>query len=283
MLSGNWRSILALACVILGTSLAHAQQAPAQESPQVEVGQPAAPQGGVATERQPIPIVIVGAPDYEARALERDQEAIAQAEAGLAAQREAADAAQRAASSAERQETNIFILAVASTVLALTAIGLSLFTALRADKTARLHLRAYVTVDRVDLRDEGGFVWAIVTAKNTGQTPARELRHRVDLVDIEPMEDAVLDAAEVFAMRDIGSGGTQEMSVLATVMGPRLHDQILNGRSRIWLQGVIRYQDIFGVEHFTWFKNVIHGEQSSLRNGEFVMHATPSGDGNHSS
>ena len=282
MLERYWVAIFALGLALP----AHSQEGVSIEGPAVEEGQPAQAGDGVSySPPTPFPVVIVETPEQAAHAQESEQNAADHEAADLAAQRKAADAADRAAATAERQEIPAWVqiwLAIVSTIIALIALGFSIWSGYRSDKTARAQLRAYVLLEGIDLaEDEDGVTVFTANVRNSGQTPALELQYRLSVFTPEPDGDAVIDKTLPYATTDIGAGAIHPLRLRWAAFAGENQTAVLIGKTDAWFQGVVRYKDVFGIERFTWFKSRIHGEHHPTLVGKHILTLSPTSDGNH--
>jgi hypothetical protein len=175
------------------------------------------------------------------------------------------------------------ILAIATCVLVFWTIQ----DVKTARDTAKRQLRAYLSITNAvlsgPLYDGGQHVYEVeVTLKNSGQTPAKEVKVDVWLAILPsnpPLDYSFPETpSDPLGAHIMGAG--QEVPNYANVktdMTPERYDNIMHRRGEaFWVYGRVRYEDIFGVAakgtkfcfFFAWSSNNSRWE------------ATPWGDAN---
>ena len=151
-----------------------------------------------------------------------------------------------------------------------------------ASETAQRQLRAYVAIDAchaVGAAGDGniGSSWqhlaigrtptAIVSYKNTGQTPAYDVRITGEAELLAwPIDEGLLTSAPTTARSQavLGRDGSREVHIrelsLAQLTEDRMND-LLNGRIAFVTWGRITYKDIFGKEWWTDFRYFTGGSK----------------------
>lgn len=154
----------------------------------------------------------------------------------------------------------IAITALATILLAGITYGL-VHLGLEQSKTSRAQLRAYVFPERLGIVDRNGVPVGISTIKNTGPTPAYDVRHWADItfcaVGAQDTYKAP-DRIEGLVPTSIGPGG--ELSVDRPATYPLNPSQILalaappTPLHMLMIYGKITYRDVFNVDHETTYK-----------------------------
>jgi hypothetical protein len=136
--------------------------------------------------------------------------------------------------------------------------------------TARKQLRAYVqqTKSSVIKFEIGVPVEAIVTVKNTGQTPARETvfwtgitirEHPLAVMITDKPSDEIMPHA---SRGDLGSGSAIHSPIKTDGnLNQSQFDQIRAGAQAVYVFGGVTYRDIFDKPWFTDFCLVLRGER----------------------
>jgi hypothetical protein len=132
--------------------------------------------------------------------------------------------------------------------------------------TAHRQLRAYVSVDRAWIEfPEPGVPKVTVVVKNAGQTPAHNLRHWIhQWIERYPLTTQLPTPPNGFVMSSslLGAGATHDMQIKhpQPIIKPSFVDEIGTSEGTIYVYGEIRYEDVFGIEHFTKYR-LMHGGQ----------------------
>lgn len=152
-----------------------------------------------------------------------------------------------------------------------------------AKDTSQRQLRAYVAIGDINLKTEDDKPIITAILKNTGQTPAKNLRTSIGVSwDTEPEGDVLIDEDMPASKRDLGAGIEMPAQIIWDSFEGQLMKDIFTGQQLAWLLGVVEYEDIFGEKRFTWFKFNIRGEESKSKPGEFFLHFSGARDGNRS-
>ena len=255
MLSRPWCLVVAFGWLILGSSLAYAQESewvckvsPAEEENQGPKADCRASNG----ERSALPVVIVETPEQAAGASERERKSDEHEAADLQAQRDAAAGAQRAAATAERQEYPTLILASAGAFIAAAAFVYTILSNQRANKTAQDQVRAYISVSAVTMTERPSATPNLfVHCDNTGQTPATFVAVAAKVARLKEDDLPVAGVRDAYAYDAIGPVGAQrigEYHFRGTEFGDELGAAIRSSdRSKVFvIYGVVRYGTIFG-------------------------------------
>lgn len=230
-----------------------------------------------------IPVIIVETPK-QAIAGEAAQKESREHEAkDLEVQLKAADAGERAATATERQIIPIWIGAFLS-FLGTGLIFWSLCLTRKANQNtinainqeqanAERQLRAYVFVDTVSLKDSNSKKFAtqvIVTTKNFGQTPAKQVMVDFNLV------------VPLWGEQKRKDNGTKTERGIILAPGADIHTyygineaywQLVRGaiesaKLSAFVVGKIEYVDAFGILHCTWFKQELQCVLGKIGDGD---------------
>ncbi|RWE78788.1 hypothetical protein [Mesorhizobium sp.] len=272
-----------LIALLLATSAAYGQDSSGatQESPSVKGNQSAQPNNGSDTTGEiGVPVTIVDTPEQASHAAKREEKADEHDAADLDAQERAAKAAERSAATAERQEVPAWtqiIVGIASTLIAVVALIVSLWTAITGIRTTRAQLRAYVSPVDFDTvitnQNVPPHIEVKITFKNTGQTPARNVRLNLKWGVSRPPFKEDEHATNVSNPEGRGSISSQMAFYAGVLTSP--HDakhplsqtdieEILKGNLRFWVFGVIEYDDVFRSSHKTRFRYVMNVEANNI-------------------
>jgi len=277
----NWGAVIAIVGLVIGaialtasTKPPNAERVPNPGPSVKKHGSCEACTSKKPTNDSPLPVRIIESPDDTARAQEREAKSDKHDAEDLKAQQDAANAAQRAAASAEREEVPAIvqiILASFGTVIALIALITSIWTTIRADRTSRAELRAYVSGEPnfIVAFDATNFSGGRFAIKNVGQTPALKVRSRAT-VEIFPeplppnyafpeITNPFFPAGTVFPGSDF----------TGTVRATRLFtqneiDAVRAFQASPYIYGTIEYIDIFGTPHETRFSRRAVGDQQNV-------------------
>jgi hypothetical protein len=232
--------------------------------------------------RAPFPVVIVQSDDDASKEQEGETKSDAHEAADLLAQQQAALAAERAAIAAERQLDPIWWSVLLSGVAAIVSVGalvLGFSTQWTIIRTSRAELRAYVSVrDFTVTVGEDKCPEITVNFKNTGNTPAYNLRSRVVLSTIDPPFATTIDESEPYSMFDLGADQGVRSTARWLEFGELFRQRKIDNNVKAWLHGVAAYRDVFGIQRHTWFKADLTVEMKD--SWRFAIHVTTSKDGN---
>lgn len=138
--------------------------------------------------------------------------------------------------------------------------------------TATRQLRAYISIDcaRIEF-PEPGVPKVTVTIKNSGQTPAHNLRHWIhQWIERYPLSIDLPEPPDDFVMSSsvLGSGATHEMQIIhpKPIIKPCCIHEIGTPDATIYVYGAVTYQDVFGNEHFIKYR-LMHGGSNQVRPG----------------
>ena len=136
-----------------------------------------------------------------------------------------------------------------------------------AEKTAERQLRAYVGIDTTDLEfAPGGKIFAEITAKNSGQTPAHDFYCTYAMQTHkplpEPFSEPVNEGESFLPSRTVIPPG----GVLKTNLQIRLPEEVITslhqGTLMLYISGTMRYRHIFNVDEcVTQFRFFWHSKQ----------------------
>lgn len=128
--------------------------------------------------------------------------------------------------------------------------------------SARAHLRAYMTFDRLNFSSPtiGQPIRYEVFFRNTGQTPALRTiaAHTMALRTIplkEPFPDIKGHMDENAPSRDLGAGETTELSVTPPDIYTKTDSDLFgSGQAEFYLLGRIEYRDVFKRKRWTTYR-----------------------------
>jgi hypothetical protein len=163
------------------------------------------------------------------------------------------------------------ITAISTAILTFVTLGLVLL-GMEQSRTTRAQLRAYVLVESASIQDQGtlpsapvqatsGCPFARVIIKNSGQTPATEVRHisRItigqvgtdDILCVSPTDQLIAVAPATI----IGpSGTTSSDSNLGRALTPFELTAMAAVGQALYVYGRITYRDVFGRKHETNYR-----------------------------
>jgi hypothetical protein len=156
-------------------------------------------------------------------------------------------------------------MAVFSLLATIAATGLLIWTFKETRSTSRRELRAYIFPENVGIyclinqipKVENGKVGSTVHIKNTGQTPAYNVRHVSHLAIWEQSDEAALIADTL-----VGAPSNSMPPGGIVTASRRMKDKLTrqqqaglkNGKLAIYVFGRIEYTDAFGNDQFTVYK-----------------------------
>ena len=238
---------------------------------QAEPDQPEASAGEAATQEQwpplPLPVQVV---EEEAKkeARERiEQDARKREIDDLAAQRGMNEASQRMADAAEVQTWIVgFGMALVLATLIVTVLAnKAAFKMIRVtEDTARRQLRAYVVIDKVEIRsfEVGKPLDIHISMKNCGQTPASDYRgwYTIDITPYILSGEYDGISYETWSRYPLGPGmpasAYPESPIIVT---QHFFDMITKGTEILRVWGRDEYTDIFGKSHFLEYRYTHRG------------------------
>lgn len=135
-----------------------------------------------------------------------------------------------------------------------------------AERTAERQLRAYVFVDAASISglDDSDKVAAVISIKNTGQTPAARLMHLggMALTAYPPAEDFPFHPSGQGVPQSRGSlgpGMRQGKFNVGEALGSDQKRGLQDGAMAIYVFGRIDYEDAFGKPRFTSYRFMVGG------------------------
>ncbi|MEO6040824.1 MAG: hypothetical protein ABIP41_02890 [Croceibacterium sp.] len=148
----------------------------------------------------------------------------------------------------------------------IAAIGLAFHSNWIARDTAKRELRAYVSINGVEIGPANGAnphkLQATANFKNTGQTPAIDLEASLwiavaagSFLEQMPVVEHPIEGSPSKTV--LGAGLEQQISHITEITG-HTSGETLTGDFTILVHGVIKYRDIFGTgqeTRFQWYHN----------------------------
>jgi len=133
-----------------------------------------------------------------------------------------------------------------------------------ARETSQRQLRAYVSVTGATITNFGSEqpVQAAVDIQNTGQTPAYKMTGKTLITTREfPISNPLPDMQVDNAAMDLGPGAVFTLRIgTARPLTAQENATVRAGTLAIYVYGVIRYEDAFGVHHETAFRLCFRGD-----------------------
>lgn len=117
-----------------------------------------------------------------------------------------------------------------------------------ARETAERQLRAYVSINRMELEMPGAT--GVLRFKNSGQTPAYKVRMGFQRIAAPPAQIVFTESPELRTGFDLGPGETQTVRVGFEGVTPLL-PALQTGQHVAFINGIVIYDDVFGNEHKT--------------------------------
>jgi len=131
--------------------------------------------------------------------------------------------------------------------------------------------RAWLSVERVELGDlipgDKPPVFTMAFFKNTGPTPALNVRPVMRVVVTDKPLDWALIGEGTVSNGVIGAGAVASSGLQAPTLTPMDMANLLAGTSRVYLYGVVKYEDVFGKRRetrFCFMNDKIHPEHGPL-------------------
>jgi hypothetical protein len=147
-----------------------------------------------------------------------------------------------------------------------------------SQQSAERQLRAYVLVEKMQIKyfEIGRVLMVEVTVTNSGQTPAREVRHGVIMQfcdsDVYPPGRVRLarpNTKKRGSVVDIGAGAPYTFYVESSVpLSQDLHDKLVSGEIRCEVGGYLSFRDVFTRRRLVTFR----GYMASDQNGNFRVY-----------
>lgn len=156
-------------------------------------------------------------------------------------------------------------MAVFSLLATIAATGLLIWTFKETRSTSRRELRAYIFPENVGIyclinqipETENGKIGSTVHIKNTGQTPAYNVKHVSHLAIWEQADEVNLvpDSLVGAPSNSMPPGGIVTASRrMKTKITKRQQSGLNKGKLAIYVYGRIEYTDAFGNDQFTLYK-----------------------------
>jgi len=148
------------------------------------------------------------------------------------------------------------------------------------EDTAKRQLRAYMSPaeSRLDDFKTDKIAWAFVVFRNTGQTPAYDVRSRVALRFVTaPVTDFELVLTGEESSSSIGPGLDihPRISLPAMITSAHMSD-FYSGKRECWFHGWVKYRDAFGEQRETNFRYFLDIE--SALSGRFAWSVATEGN-----
>lgn len=149
-----------------------------------------------------------------------------------------------------------------------------------SEETAQRRLRAYVNVESCEIQQIDGGYLLIARLTNCGQTPAYRVRIMGESFGAEyPLRipnRGFIEVADGFET-PLGPGQSHDAAYALRTEDPeQAMQQVLAGNVGLYIQGLCRYEDVFGHERETRFRYVFGGRPAN--SGGLVMHAAEMGN-----
>jgi hypothetical protein len=147
-----------------------------------------------------------------------------------------------------------------------------------ARHTAERQLRAYVFVESVELITESRIVRAVLSIKNSGQTPAYDLVVYVGISSRGAGEIFVPPEPDDVSLDKLSVGPGMSISTSNQFEVPATNNELLrafdNGLAVVYIYGRIDYIDAFNVPRYLIYRM----RAAKLSNGSWHLAATPDGN-----
>lgn len=147
-----------------------------------------------------------------------------------------------------------------------------------AEKTAERQLRAYVFVESVEMITEGRIVRAVLSIKNSGQTPAYDLVVYVGISSRGSSDVFVPPKPDDIRLDKISVGPGMSISTSNQFEVPAENNELLaaldRGAAVVYVYGRINYSDAFKVPRNLSYRM----RAAKLSNGSWHLAATPEGN-----
>jgi hypothetical protein len=149
-----------------------------------------------------------------------------------------------------------------------------------ARNTSEKQLRAYVVCAGGEMTDARELNTSLtITARNTGQTPARDVQMITQFTVRDPDWDGPFEfSLEPASMSVLGPGMELENSKTFDVP-PEMRKLLADGKKVIWIWGTVRYTDVFGVDRYTNFR-FLEGGANGFHVGTALTFSTKGNDAN---
>lgn len=153
-------------------------------------------------------------------------------------------------------------MVIVTTVLAILTLFLVWYSKRQvsiSETNSRIQLRAYVTVLPPELSEDSLYANPLRVAyvlKNSGQTPAMDVRDSVELRIIKRDEIKTLPDPHGFRFAGGGSPITPNVEAVRWLQpnrGPKNYGGLDPREDRIFIFGKVTYSDVFGVDHWITF------------------------------
>ena len=149
-----------------------------------------------------------------------------------------------------------------------------------ARNTSEKQLRAYVVCAGGEMTDARKPNTSLtITARNTGQTPARDVQMITQFTVRDPDWDGPFEfTLEPASMSVLGPGMELENSKTFDVP-LEMRKLLEDGKKVIWIWGTVRYTDVFGVDRYTNFR-FLEGGANGFHVGTALTFSTHGNDAN---
>jgi hypothetical protein len=149
-----------------------------------------------------------------------------------------------------------------------------------ARNTSEKQLRAYIVCAGGEMNDARELNTSLtITAKNTGQTPAREVTMLTQFTIRDPGWNGPFELdSEAASMSVLGPGMELENSKTFEVP-EEMRKLLAEGKKVIWIWGTVRYKDVFGVDRYTNFR-FLEGGANGFHAGTALTFSTEGNDAN---
>lgn len=120
--------------------------------------------------------------------------------------------------------------------------------------------RAYVGLSKINCGGGHPFPTYTVVIRNSGQSPAKNLRFIIGWVPEEPKGKIMEFADDDFSKIDIEAGGKIKITRDLNGLVGASRKNFFEGHFPLWVNGMIRYDDVFDREpRYTWFQFKLQG------------------------
>jgi hypothetical protein len=144
-----------------------------------------------------------------------------------------------------------------------------------ADRTAERQLRAYIDLRWAEIQDfeVGEQPSVMVTFRNVGQTPAKDVRVTIRLQlrpANEPPDNVEIEGGPGASKSTVASRGKFKADVaMAGLLTADQYRAVEDGEAALFLYGIVRYDDIFGNSRFTRLRWALTADGMLYRGNTF--------------
>jgi hypothetical protein len=182
------------------------------------------------------------------------------------------------AASNDKAITAISTMCIASFTLTLFIATWLLWCS--GERHAERQLRAYVNVDGAEVSFKPGETVALVSIKNSGQTPAYNVRHRTVIWVAECPLNSVLPAGPPSLLKSKSTISSQD--ILTMIGNHPISEQqktaVAEGTMAIYVYGHVIYTDVFRKNRKTKFRLMYWAGSPQLPNKSFNVGACDEGN-----